>query len=131
MSQENVDLHHRSIEAVNRRDLDAFLELMDKDVEVVSRIVAVEGGLRGHEGVRKWWGNWFEAFPDYEVEVIGMRDLGDVTIATMSAVGHGAGSALPFEDNVWLACRWREGKCAWWQVFRDETEALEAVGNGE
>ena len=57
-----------------------------------------------------------------------MRDMGDVTIATISAVGHGAGSELPFEDNVWLACRWRSGKCSWFQVFPVEAEALVAVG---
>jgi hypothetical protein len=94
MSEENVELHYRSIDAVNRRDLEAFLALMDVGVEAV----------------------------------VGMRDLGDVTIATFSAAGHGAGSELPFEDNAWLACRWRHGKCIWWQVFRDEAEALEAAG---
>ena len=128
MSRENVELHHRSIDAVNRRDLEALLALMDEDVEAVSRIVAVEGGLHGHDGIHRWWGNWFETFPDYKLEVIAMRDLGDVTIATFRAVGHGAGSALPFEDNAWLACRWRHGKCIWWQVFRAEADALEAAG---
>ena len=57
-----------------------------------------------------------------------MPDLGDVTIASITGVGRGAGSASPFEDNVWLACRWREDKCTWWQVFRAEAEALEAAG---
>ncbi len=128
MSQENVDLHYRSIDAVNRRDLEAFLALMDEGVEAVSRIVSVEGRLSGHDGVRTWWNNWFASFPDYDIKVVGMRDLGDVTIATISAVGHGAGSELPFEDNAWLASRWRSGKCTWWQVFRAEAEALEAVG---
>ena len=47
MSQENVELHSRSIDAVNRRDQEAFLALMDTDVEVVSRIVAVEGASMG------------------------------------------------------------------------------------
>jgi ketosteroid isomerase-like protein len=128
MSQENVELHLHSIDAVNRRDQEAFLALMDKDVEVVSRIVAVEGDLHGHDGVRRWWDNWFETWPDYKLEVVGIRDLGEVTIATFSAVGHGAGSGLPFEDNASLACRWRHGKCSWWQVFPTEAEALEAAG---
>ncbi|MDQ3728743.1 MAG: hypothetical protein M3355_04050, partial [Actinomycetota bacterium] len=101
---------------------------MGKDVEAVSRIVAVEGGLHGHDGIRRWWDNWRETFPDYKLEVVEMRDLEDVTIATFSAVGHGAGSELPFEGNAWLACRWRRGQCIWWQVFRAEAEALEAAG---
>lgn len=51
MPQENVELLHRSVDAVNRRDLDSFLALMDEDVESVSRIAAIEGGLKGHAGV--------------------------------------------------------------------------------
>jgi ketosteroid isomerase-like protein len=128
MSEENVLLHRRGIDAFERRDLGAFLALMDEDVEVVSRIVAVEGGLRGHDGVRRWWDNWVQAFPDYRSEVVEIRDFDDVTVATIRAVGHGGASAVPLEDNTWQACRWREDKCVWWQVFRDEAEALEAAG---
>jgi hypothetical protein len=128
MSQENVDLHQRAIDSVNRRDLEAFLMLSDEGIEVVSRIVAFEGGLHGHDGIRAWWENWFESFPDYNIEVVEMRAIEDITVATIKAAGHGAGSALPFEDNAWLACRWRDGKCTWWQVFPVEAEALEAAG---
>lgn len=131
MSQENVDLAHRSIDAVNRRDLDAFLALMHEDVESVSRIVAIEGGLHGHDGVRRWWENWFEAFPDYRFEVAATRDLGDLTLTSFRAVGRGGGSKLPLEDKAYLAIRWRDGAAVRWQVFNTEAEALEAVGPSE
>jgi ketosteroid isomerase-like protein len=39
MSQENVELTYRAFDAFNRRDFDAFLALMDDDVEVFSRLV--------------------------------------------------------------------------------------------
>jgi hypothetical protein len=131
MSEENVELGNRAIDAINRRDLDAFLELMDDEVEAVSRIVALEGGLHGHAGIRRWWESWFEAFPDYDIEIVETRDLGDVVLATLRAVGHGAGSAVPFEDQVWNASRWHGGRCVWWQVFNSREEALEAVGVSE
>jgi hypothetical protein len=35
MSRENVQLHHRAHDAFNRRDLDAFLALMDEDIEFI------------------------------------------------------------------------------------------------
>lgn len=128
MSQENVELHYRAIDAVNRRDLASLLDLMNEDVEVQSRIVAVEGGLRGHDGVRRWWKNWFDAFPDYDIEVAEVRDLGDVTLAAIRAVGHGAGSNVPFEDTIWHVGRWHEGRCVWWRVCHTAGEALEAAG---
>ncbi len=128
MSQENVQLARQSYDAVNRRDLDAFLDLMDEDVEGVSRIAAMEGGLHGHDGMRRWWRSWFEAFPDYAIDVAEIRERGDVIFAAFRAHGHGAGSDLPLEDNIWHASRWRNGKCVWWRVLYSWEEALEAVG---
>jgi hypothetical protein len=87
----------------------------------------MEGGLHGHDGVRRWWEEWFAAFPDYQIEVDEMRDLGTVTIAAMRAVSHGARSEVPVQDAIWLACRWRQGKCTWWRVFHTWDEALDAV----
>jgi ketosteroid isomerase-like protein len=131
MSQENIRLAYGAVDAINERDLGAYLALMDEDVEVVSRIAAMEGGLHGHDGIRRWWDSWFGAFPDYDIEVVEVRDLGDAVLATLRAVGHGGGSGVPFEDNVWCASRWRSGKCMWWQMFYTEAEALEAAGLSE
>jgi ketosteroid isomerase-like protein len=131
MSQENVELHHRCVDAFNRRDLDALLAVMDDDVEVVSRIVAVEGSLNGHDGMRRWWKSWFDVWPDYKIEVVEVRDLGDVTLATLRALGHGAGSDVPFEDLAWQLARWRRGKCVLWRVFNNRDEALETLGLSE
>ena len=131
MSQENVELGYRAIDAVNRRDLDALLDLMDEDVEAGSRIAAMEGGLHGHDGIRRWWENWFDAFPDYQLEVVETRDRGDAVVATLRAVGHGAGRDLPVEDKIFHASRWRARRCVWWRVFVAEAEALEAAGLSE
>ncbi len=69
MSQENLDALRRANLAVNRRDLEAFLGLMDEAVEAMPRLVSIEGGYHGHEGVRRWWKSLFDAFPDYSVEI--------------------------------------------------------------
>jgi ketosteroid isomerase-like protein len=128
MSQANVELALEAFDAVNRRDLDALLALTDDDVEIVTRIAAVEGGVHGHDGMRRWWENMFTAFPDYYFEVVDVRDLGEVTLASLRALGHGAGSDVPFEDLLWHASQWRRGKCVWWRAFETEAEALEAAG---
>jgi ketosteroid isomerase-like protein len=128
MSQETVELALQAFDAVNRRHLDALLALIDDEVEIVTRIAAMEGGLHGHDGMRRWWENMFTAFPDYYFEVVDVRDLGDVTLASLRALGHGAGSDVPFEDLLWHASQWRRGQCVWWRAFETEAEALEAVG---
>jgi ketosteroid isomerase-like protein len=128
MSRENLELTYRAYDAFNRRDLDAFLELMHEEVEVESRLVAMEGGYHGHEGTRRWWSNFLGILPDYTVEVERVRDLGDVTVAQLCGRGHGAASATPLVETFWQATRWREGKCVWWRNFSTEAEALEAAG---
>ena len=45
MSEENVERGYMAIDAFNRRDLDAFLAVCDEEVESVSRIAAIEGGV--------------------------------------------------------------------------------------
>ena len=52
MSQENVDRALELLDAFNRRDLDAFVALANEGIEVESRLVAMEGGYHGHEGLR-------------------------------------------------------------------------------
>ena len=131
MSQENVELTCRAMDAVNRRDLDAFLALADDDVEAVPGAVAVDGGYHGHEGMRRWWKNWLDVFPDWNIEVVEVRDVGDLTVAALRFRAHGAGSDIPLDQTVWQVVRWRRGKCVWWRSFDTRAEALEAVGLSE
>ena len=128
MSQENVKLFHQVFDAFNRRDLDAVLALMDDDVEGFPRIAAIEGGYHGHEGMRSWWRDLFDAFPNFTVEVGEVRDLGDLTVAAVHLRGQGASGDTPTETMVWNVIRSRRGKCIWWRNFTTQEEALEAVG---
>jgi hypothetical protein len=127
MSEDNVALARHSVDVFNRRDFDAFIGLMDKEVECVSRIVAIEGGLHGHEGVRRWWASWLEAFPDYRLEVVEAVPIGNAVLAALRAVTHGAGSTVALEDMIWHASEWRNGKCVWWRVLTSRAEALAAI----
>jgi ketosteroid isomerase-like protein len=128
MSQENVELAQQAFDAFNRRDLGAFLALMDADVEAGSRLVAMEGGYHGHDGIRQWWQNLLDAMPDYTLETVEARDLGHLTLTTLRTRGHGADSDTPVEDTVWVVVDWRDKKVVRWRVLSTEAEALEAVG---
>src|SRR3954465_5134632 len=106
MSQENVELTKQVFDAFNRRDLGAFLALMDADVEAGSRLAAMEGGYHGHDGIRHWWQNLLDAIPDYTLETVEVRELGNLTLTTLRTRGHGADSDTPVEDTVWIVADW-------------------------
>jgi ketosteroid isomerase-like protein len=119
-----VELAHGAYEAVNRGDIDAFLGLMDDDVQLLA---ATEGTYHGHDGVRRWWDNLHDAIPDLLVEVGEARNLGEVTVTALRFRGRGAESDAPFEQLRWNAARWRRGKCIWWRTLSTEREALDEV----
>jgi ketosteroid isomerase-like protein len=133
MSQENVESTSQVIDAFNRRDLGAYLALMDPEVEFTPYEVWVQGGepYRGHAGVRSWWEESFAVFPDLRAEVYEIRDFGDRTFARGRIRGQGAGSGASIERAMWLANEWRDKKTVWWCAFESEPEALEAAGLSE
>ena len=130
MSQENVELTYRTIDAFNRRDLGTYLALMDPEVEFTPYEVWVQGGepYRGHAGVRTWWEESFAVFPDLGAEVSEIRDLGNTTFVHGRILGQGAGSGVSIERPMWLAIEWRDKKEVWWCSFESEAGALEAAG---
>jgi len=85
MSQEHVETFRRAIEAYNRRDIDAFLEAIDPEVELQGALQALLEGeakvYRGHEGVRPWVRDIDEALAGIRLELPEIRDLGDRIVA--------------------------------------------------
>jgi SnoaL-like domain len=133
MSQENVGLVYRLIDAVNRHDLDAAVALADPEIEYSPRIVELEGGgpYRGHDGVRRWWESWLHIAPDFSAEIEEVRDLGGATLSRSCFRAHGIGSGATIEQTLWQYAEWRQKKCLRWRTFATEAEALEAAGLSE
>jgi hypothetical protein len=130
MPQNYVELTHRVIDAFNRRDLGAYLELMDTEVEFTPYEVWVQGGepYRGHAGVRTWWEESFAVLPDLRAETHEVRDLGERVLLVHGRLrGQGAGSGAPIERTMWLAVEWADDKEVWWCSFGSEAEAVEAA----
>ena len=131
MSQENVDLTREAFQAFEERDLDALLALLDDDVEAFPILAGMEGGYRGHDGIRRWWASLLGTFPDFHAEICELRDLGDVTFAVLRLRGRGAGSDTPVDTAAWQVTQFRADKCVGWRVYTSEREALAAVGLAE
>jgi ketosteroid isomerase-like protein len=128
MSERNVELYRLGIEAFNRRDLDAFLALAHPDVVGISRVLAIEGqSYRGHDGTREWWNDLLGVFPDFMIEVVWVRDAGNLTVAELRNSAGGEGSAA-LEELVWQVSEWRDGRVVRWQIHERKQDALEAAG---
>jgi SnoaL-like domain len=105
---------------------------MDDDVEAVPRAASMEGSYHGHDGIRRFWKNLLNAFPDFTIEVVEvLQPPGDLTLAALRLRSHGASSGVPSDETVWQVARWRREKCVWLRNFDTRDEALEAVGLSE
>lgn len=129
MSEQNVERTRTAYEALDRRDLDAFLEMIDPDVEFTSRTVPSEAdpNYRGHDGIRRWWRDLLAVFPDFSIEILEVRDLGERTIFRAEVRGRDAGGDPPIGQEIWQANEWRNGRLVWWHTFDTEAEALEVA----
>ena len=113
--------------ALNAGDLNGFLALTTEDVEFTSMVAEAEGAtFRGHEGVRQWWTTVRGAFEEVGWEPLDVQGLGERGVVKLRMAGTLGG--VPLEQVMWQAVRLRDGKARWWAFFRDERDALEAVG---
>jgi hypothetical protein len=127
MAEENLDLARRAYDAFNSRRLDEFMALSHPEIVIESRIVAIEGGYNGRDGLRRWLSDFFDVLPDYGLEIEELRDLGNATLAHARARAHGASSSTPLLESVWHAVGWRDGMFDWWRACASEAEALDAI----
>ena len=130
MSQENVDVLRRGLEAFNREDLRTLVELSDEDLEFVSALRGVDReAYSGRELWRAYFDRMHETWHEWRVEDVQVFDGGDDRLAAVyRVVGKGKTSGVPVEHDVGLACRVRQGKL--WRIrsYLDPADALEAVG---
>jgi ketosteroid isomerase-like protein len=130
MSQENVDLVRRALEAFPRGDMDEMLSYMDPEGELHSAIVGGAEGVsyRGHEGFRRWYADSFESFEELSNEWSEFRDLGDRVLVFGRIHARGRESGLEIDSPTGWVFTVRNGKLVRAEGFLSREAALEAAG---
>jgi ketosteroid isomerase-like protein len=136
MSRENVEIVRRVYEGVARHDFAAVLALYDPDVEWDFSRSPVGGTLgrkvyRGHEGLRRWWGEWREAWEIYQDDYDELTDAGEHVISVTVSRGRGraSGAELGYRQyGVWTIHEGKVTRVVW---LGTREEALEAAGLSE
>ncbi|MEK6252721.1 MAG: nuclear transport factor 2 family protein [Actinomycetota bacterium] len=132
MSQENVETVRKMYEALNRDDVDGFLQLCAPGFEVrdlpelPGSSVAV-----GHEAVRAWWDQLFDPFEDLRFDAEEFIDAGDRVVVLNHATARGRGSGAKVEMHFASVWTLNDGKAVRFISYSDHAEALEAAGLSE
>ena len=133
MSQENVEMVRRLLDAWNRRDLDAMLDLGGSELVYVNSPTAVEPGTRrGRDEVEEVARKQWEILADARFEVDKFFDRGDEVIALGRLSRGMPGSDARIEEPQLGSYQFRDGKITRVEVLgfgRAEVQAaLEAAG---
>ena len=133
MSQENVEIVRRSIQAFNARDVDTMLQHWADDVtmRLIGGFADVMGAeFKGHEGVRHWVDEWVGNL-GVEAEIQAIHDAGDRVVVIAVAAGAGEASGAPVELRAGQVYTFRDGLISAVDNYYEASAALDAVGLSE
>ncbi len=133
MSRANVEIVKRVIDAVNRRDLDAYDDLVTPDFEWFAAFPrTVEGdSYLGREGTERYFGEIGDTWEEFRAIAEEYRDLGDRVLLLGRFEGLGKGSGVPVDAPMAVVYDFRDGKISRSRVYLDHGEALRAAGLSE
>jgi ketosteroid isomerase-like protein len=138
MSRENVELVRRLYDAVAARDSETVLAIYHSDLvwdhthnSGLAGLMAGQSRVyRGHDGLRRWSRDFYEALQDVQAELVDVVDLEeDQVLVVLNYRAKGRGSGLDFEfthlAGIFTIAKDQVIRADW---YRNEAEALAAAG---
>jgi ketosteroid isomerase-like protein len=130
-----VRLVRQGYAAVNRRDFDLTIRVYDPGCyEYHPEQVALPDSdpvYYGHDGFHKFWRQLLEAFDDVRLDPKEIFDLGDRVLVTIQMSGHGTGSGVSVNQQLFQVMTFRRGVIVRQDDYQDRAQALEAAGLSE
>jgi ketosteroid isomerase-like protein len=132
MSDENVELVRRWLEAFNADEVASFLDAWDAECEFFSitgsQLTATP--YRGYEGMRRFQEERAETWTGlrFDAERISGGKDGNVVVTVGLLRGEGRESGVLVEQRIGMVFKLRGRKIRYCRAYPDPKEALEAVG---
>jgi ketosteroid isomerase-like protein len=129
MSEENIEIVRKAIEAWNRRDVAAARALWRSDAEVDwSRSQGpLKGVYRGRGETEGFQDEFWSTFEEVEIETHGFRQVGSHVVVPNTAHLRGR-EGIEVIARATLVYTVENGQIARLRMFQEQAEALEAVG---
>lgn len=129
MSEEDLELVRSALEALNRGDMEAFVELCDPDFQLdMSERVFNPAIYEGHEGIRHFYREVREVWEEFRWEPEGLHGAGEQVVALLHSHGRGRGSGVEIDRHVAMVWTVREGRATALRFYVDQADALKAAG---
>ncbi len=132
MSQEEkVERVVRAIDAINSRDIDTAVKLLDPDVEWTTLDAFPDAGTyRGPEAVLGFFQAWIDMFEGFRMHLENCGAIDEhLVLARLRVSGEVAGSGVVVESpQFFQLLDFCDGLVIRARMFRTETEALQVAG---
>jgi ketosteroid isomerase-like protein len=130
VSQENVEVAKRALDAFNRRDFDGLIELITPDIEWFPAMPgAVKDGYRGRLGVEAYLGEVRNTWKDYRACSSVFSDLDAHVLVLGRAEGNGRDSGVTVDSPLGMVIDFRDGRISRVRSYLDHDEASHAARN--
>jgi ketosteroid isomerase-like protein len=131
MSQENVEIVRRGVEAYATADVETMLEVADPEIEW--KQAEEPSPVRGYEGVARAMVRWNEMWDDPSIEAEEFLDGGDRIVVVIRHRGRGKASGVETDMASYHLFTVRGGRIVSMHEYGPgkRAEALEAAGLSE
>jgi ketosteroid isomerase-like protein len=135
MSQENVEMVRRAIEAIVRGDIDAYLGFIAEDAEICpdASVFPEAKPFIGREEFRRFLAEIDEGWEGGASlsEIREIFPVGDRVVARADWGGRGQASGIDLHSSLTAIYTVRDGQITKIEFFFDHAQALEAAGLSE
>jgi ketosteroid isomerase-like protein len=130
MSQENVETFRRAVDAINRGDIAAVVELLDPEFEagVPPEFSAEPDTYRGHDGIRRYFESFNASMDEIRYEPERVWDAGDSVVAAVRLTAKGRHTSISVEQRFGHVWTFSEGKAISVRTYASMDEAVQALG---
>ena len=129
MSQENVEIVKAVFRGLDDAGVDGMLPFLHEEFEYFP--AEERGSVHGHDGLRRYFRRWMEAWDEFHLRPTEFLDAGDHVFVGAALNGRGRGSGVEVRMEGWQVWLIRGERAARCEEYSDRAEALEAAGLSE
>jgi ketosteroid isomerase-like protein len=130
MSQRNVDVVRRGLDALSSGDIERILEFVDPEFEgqVPPELSTEPDTYQGHAGIRRYFQSFWDDMEGIRFQADRLWDAGDAVVVATRMTARGKQTAIPVEQRFGQIWTLRDGRAIALENFATVGDALQAAG---